>query len=188
MSRFAFPDLVITGRVIPPGLIPGLVAPGLVVPGLVVPGLVVPGLMVIVMALSGCAGPMAASGAGGGGFGGGSLSRADAATEAACRQRADEVYDRQNRGEIYSPPPGVNTPFSAGYSPGSTDRGLSQLYARDNLIRDCIRNTGTETDRNAAAQAGTAPVQPSQVQPSQVQSGQVQSAPRPVPAAKPKHP
>ena len=156
MSRIAFPGLVITRLVMPPGLISGLI---------------------IMTALSGCAGPMAGSGASGGGFGGGSMSRADAATEAACRQRADEIYDRQNRGEIYSPPPGVNTPFFAGYSPGSTDRGLSQLYARDNLIRDCVRNTGTETDRNAASQAGIAPIQP----------GPTQAAPRPVPA-KPKHP
>ena len=73
--------------------------------------------------------------------------RASAETVAACRHRADEVYQQQNRPDIYSPQPAINTPSSGAYAPGVTDRGLSTLYARDNLIRDCVRNTGTETSR-----------------------------------------
>ncbi|MBV9248682.1 MAG: hypothetical protein JO227_05475 [Acetobacteraceae bacterium] len=76
--------------------------------------------------------------------------QANAATLAACRQRADQVYERQNRGRIYSPQSAVNTPYSAGYAPGQTDIGLSQLFARDSMIRDCVRNTGTETQRGVA--------------------------------------
>lgn len=74
-------------------------------------------------------------------------SRTDAQTEAACRQRAEEIYDRRHRGDIYSPTPEINAPSSGSYAPGAPDRGLSQLYEHDNLINDCIRNTGTETDR-----------------------------------------
>ena len=53
--------------------------------------------------------------------------QADAATNAACRQRANEVFDRQNRGAIYSANSSANSPFSANFTPDVTSRGLSQL-------------------------------------------------------------
>jgi hypothetical protein len=91
----------------------------------------------------------------------GTESHADAATEAACRQRADQVYNQQNRGDIYRPPPQVNTPFSANYNAGVSDRGLSDLYAHDKLIRDCVRNTGTGAERSGQQNEGpTPPVRP----------------------------
>ncbi len=73
--------------------------------------------------------------------------RADAATLAACREHADQVYDRNNRDTIYTIS-NRNLPFSANTSSGVIDRGLAQRYARDNMVRDCVRNTGTETDRS----------------------------------------
>lgn len=82
----------------------------------------------------------------GGSFGGGQA-QADAQTRAACRQRAEDVYTQQNRAQIYSPPPAVNTPYSGNYLPDQSDRGLSDLYAHDRLVNDCIRNTGTGADR-----------------------------------------
>jgi|SRR5579871_466642 len=78
----------------------------------------------------------------------GGQARANAATVTACRERADEVYNRTNRDQIYSIN-NRNTPYSAGYAPGVTDQGLADRYAHQNMIRDCIRNTGTETDRGA---------------------------------------
>jgi hypothetical protein len=78
----------------------------------------------------------------------GAQAQADAETTAACRERASEVYDRQNRAEIYSPPPSVNTPQSANYVSGISDRGLSQLFAHDRMVSDCIRNTGTGAERS----------------------------------------
>lgn len=78
----------------------------------------------------------------------GGQAQADAATRAACQQRANQAYDQQNRGEIYSPTANVNTPFSANYLPGQADRGLSDLFAHDRMINDCIRNTGTGTERS----------------------------------------
>ena len=84
--------------------------------------------------------------------------RANAATVAACRQRAEQVYDIQHRADIYRPPPAINTPSSGSYAPGgSTDRGLADLYARDRMISDCVRNTGTETDRGRAPTLRNAP-------------------------------
>ena len=81
--------------------------------------------------------------------------RADAATLAACREHADAVYDRQNRDTIYTIS-SRDTPFSANYTPGVVDRGLAQRYGHDMMVRDCVRNTGTETDRTP----GKAPTEP----------------------------
>ncbi len=75
--------------------------------------------------------------------------QADAATRAACQKRAEQAYEQQNRGEIYSPSSQVNTPFSANYLPDVSDRGLSTLFAHDRMISDCVRNTGTGTDRGS---------------------------------------
>ena len=75
------------------------------------------------------------------------VSRSNAEALAACRQRAEDVYVQQNRPAIYSPQVAVNAPSSGAYAPGATDRGLADLYARDTMVRDCMRNTGTETDR-----------------------------------------
>ncbi|MBV8916416.1 MAG: hypothetical protein JOZ05_25685 [Acetobacteraceae bacterium] len=70
----------------------------------------------------------------------------DAATLAACREHAAEVYDRNNRDTIYTIS-SRDSPYSANYTPGVTSRGLSQRFANENLIRDCVRNTGTEINR-----------------------------------------
>jgi hypothetical protein len=72
--------------------------------------------------------------------------RADAATLAACRQHADAVYDRQNRDSIYTIS-NRNSPFSANDSYGDVDRGLPQRYGYESMTRDCVRNTGLETNR-----------------------------------------
>jgi hypothetical protein len=73
--------------------------------------------------------------------------QADAQTRMACQQRAEQAYDQQNRADIYSPQSSVNTPFSANYTPGISDRGLSQVFAHDRMVNDCIRNTGTGAER-----------------------------------------
>lgn len=78
----------------------------------------------------------------------GGQARADAQTRAACEQRAEQVYEQQNRAEIYSPPSPVNTPYSANYLPDSSTRGLSDLFAHDRMISDCVRNTGTGAERD----------------------------------------
>jgi len=65
----------------------------------------------------------------------------------ACRRRADEAYDLTHRGDIYASESQVNTPFSANYQPGLPDRGLSTLYEHDQMVSDCVRNTGAEGSR-----------------------------------------
>ncbi len=73
--------------------------------------------------------------------------QADAQTRKACENRAEQVYNQQNRAEIYSPPLPVNTPYSANYNPRS-DLGLSDLFVHDRMVNNCIRNTGTGTERS----------------------------------------
>jgi hypothetical protein len=99
--------------------------------------------------LAGCVDPGAPPGS--------AQSLANAQTAAACRQRADQVYNMRHRDTIYSPPADVNTPFSAGYAPGEEDRGLSRLFERDSMVSDCVRNTGAEGDRTPESEQGTLP-------------------------------
>jgi hypothetical protein len=105
-------------------------------------------LLTCLIALSGCDAPQ------------GGQAQADAATRAACQQRANQAYDQQNRGEIYSSPANINTPYSANVVPGMSDRGLSDLFAHDRMVSDCVRNTGTGTERSPAAPPPSPPAAP----------------------------
>jgi hypothetical protein len=78
-------------------------------------------------------------------------SRADQATLSACRQRADEVFQRQNRASLYTQD-GRDTPGSGSYVSGITSRGLSERFGWDTQVSDCVRNQG------AAADTAPAPV------------------------------
>ena len=64
-----------------------------------------------------------------------------------CRQRAEQAYEQQNRAAIYSPLPRPYSPIPANYTPSQTERGLSDLFANDRMVSDCVRNTGTGTER-----------------------------------------
>ncbi|HXA23876.1 MAG TPA: hypothetical protein VNW90_16435 [Acetobacteraceae bacterium] len=79
--------------------------------------------------------------------------RADAATLAACREHADAVYDRTHRDSIYSIN-NSNTPYSANDAYSVVDHGLPQRYGYENMTRDCVRNTGSATDRPDTAAPG----------------------------------
>ena len=86
--------------------------------------------------------------------------QADAETRAACEKRANDAYDQQNRAEIYAPQSQVNTPYSTNYIPGDPNRGLSDLFVHDRMIADCVRNTGTGTDRNVPPEEPLPPPPP----------------------------
>jgi hypothetical protein len=79
-------------------------------------------------------------------------SRADQATAAYCRQRAEEVYLTQNRDALYRTD-NRDSPFAGAYVPSVTSRGLSDRYAQDRMIADCIRNTGERTNPSHTAPA-----------------------------------
>jgi hypothetical protein len=82
--------------------------------------------------------------------------RADAATLAACREHADTAYNRNNRDSIYTIS-SANSPYSANYTPGLVTRGLAQRYGFENMVRDCVRNTGADTDPTVTTAPAPAP-------------------------------
>ena len=98
--------------------------------------------------LSACQSPSPALFRSATGPGGAQSSRADAATQAFCRQRAEEVYTSRNRGALYQSD-SRDSPFSASYVPSVTSRGLSDRYAMDEMVADCIRNTGERSNPTA---------------------------------------
>ena len=81
-------------------------------------------------------------------------SHTDRATLAACRDYASQVYDRQNRGTIYS----INQsglPYSGSYQVDYQTNQLAARYHNDEVVDDCVRNTGTETSRVGPAEPET---------------------------------
>ncbi len=69
-------------------------------------------------------------------------SRGDPSMQDACRTAADRVYDSQHRADIFAPSSGVNSPASGSYAPGADSARLGNIFARDNMIRDCVRRGG----------------------------------------------
>jgi hypothetical protein len=63
-------------------------------------------------------------------------------TMAACRHRADEVFDRQNRADVYRSDMFSggerDAPFAGSTLAGSPTAGLSARYARETLLDDCL--------------------------------------------------
>jgi hypothetical protein len=105
--------------------------------------------------LSGCSHPISFEGTG--------VSTASAGTRAACRQRADEVYSRQNRADIYRDDNFAankrDTPFATTSVLGEPTRALSARYGREQLLDECMRgsagNIGTATDAPDPTSAAT---------------------------------
>jgi hypothetical protein len=78
----------------------------------------------------------------------------DRATTEACRQQANNTYAVQNRDQIYR----IKEPFAPQSGTGLLDlptRGLSDQFAQERLVQDCIRNTGTQTSRAAPGNVGS---------------------------------
>ena len=87
---------------------------------------------------------------------------ADAAAAAHCRQRAQEIYETQNRGSRFQVEH-RDSPFSGAYVPNTETKGLSDRYAMDAMIADCIRNSanrGSRTEAVSAPQPAPAPTKP----------------------------
>jgi len=121
--------------------------------------------LIPILALTACYSPPA---------GGGGRAHASAATIAACGKRADEVYLRQNRDEIYRADTYVgstrDSPFSGGGQSGITTAGLSGRYARDSYQEACLNSAngpgGDSSDpATALAPAGSPAVSPPRVAP-----------------------
>ena len=74
----------------------------------------------------------------------------------ACRERADEVFQKQNRADIYRSDvyatSGRDAPFATNTLPGVPTRGLSGEYQRENLVDDCLNAGGAARAKGAPAQ------------------------------------
>ena len=77
------------------------------------------------------------------------LSVTDRATLDACRSHADQVYDRLNRGAIYSAS-SADAPNSSIGLVGDPTAALSDRFARDRMIARCVGG-------GATGSAGVAP-------------------------------
>lgn len=90
----------------------------------------------LALALAGCAQSQAIS-----------RSHASAAAVAACRTRADTIYNQRNRGEVYKADTFAtssrDSPFATTGLPGNTSAGLGSQYQRDQFQDDCLNSTGT---------------------------------------------
>lgn len=72
--------------------------------------------------------------------------KAELAAVSACRDRADQVFERQNREQVYNTDTyrsiTRDAPFTTNGLVGVTSAGLSQQYHRDNLVQNCLRESG----------------------------------------------
>jgi hypothetical protein len=74
-------------------------------------------------------------------------------TRIACRNRVNEMYDRRDRAEIYTPASTVNTPLSSNYQAGVSSRGLANQFDYERTRVECERNSGTGSIEPTAAPA-----------------------------------
>lgn len=88
-----------------------------------------------------------------------------AAQIAACRQRADEVHNRQNRGDIYRSDIQAggarDAMFSGAGSLGSSVTQLSARYGHERMVNSCLRgaagNVASTPDAPEPARQPAAP-------------------------------
>jgi len=76
-------------------------------------------------------------------------------TLAACRQQANTTFAMQNRDQIYS----LNDLSAPQSSIGLTQdpmQGLANRYQQERMVQDCVRNTGTQTNRAGLSPHGAA--------------------------------
>lgn len=83
-------------------------------------------------------------------------SRANQALVSACRQRADEVYRKQNRASLYTQDDRF-APESGLYNSGITTRGLAERFAWDTQVSDCVRSQSATIPQGQVPQAAPAP-------------------------------
>jgi hypothetical protein len=80
------------------------------------------------------------------------MSVTDRDTLAACQQRADEVYNRLNRGSIYSISQS-GLPYSSTGRVGDPMADLRASYDHAQRVKRCVRDTGAGTQVVAPAPA-----------------------------------
>lgn len=112
------------------------------------------------LAVASCSGPNAPApslaAAGPGAAPGGAGGRPSQAAVAACRQRADEIYLKQNRG-LLSERDQRDTPYASTGLPDNTARGLGEMFGRDQNFSNCLRSFGPAAPSGAGPVIGVGP-------------------------------
>ncbi len=100
--------------------------------------------------------------------GGQTMSKADAGAIQECRSRTEAAFNRQNR-YLLSERDTTDSPFSTSGNTGITTQGLSQRYALDTQLSNCIQSktAGSPQDTGTGATfvgpgAGRQPGNPTQ--------------------------
>jgi hypothetical protein len=97
--------------------------------------------------------------------------RPTAEQAAACRQRADEVHDRQNRADLYRSDTlaggARDAAFSGTGAPGGSIAGLSARFARDRMVDNCLRGVAgnVASTPDAPGPAPSPPLAPPRARP-----------------------
>lgn len=97
--------------------------------------------LLVPLALTACGSPGPSSDAVGPG-GVAAERRVGLETQVACRDRANEMYERRERTAIYAANSSMNTPYSANYQPDIPSRELSSQFAYERTRAECERNAG----------------------------------------------
>jgi hypothetical protein len=113
----------------------------------------------MILALTACsAGSMGGADSGAiGPSGTAARSRTDLETERVCRERVNEMTDKQNRPAIYAANSSLNSPFSANFLPSVPSRGLSGQFAYEQTLAECERSAGTGPDVESPVQNAIPP-------------------------------
>jgi hypothetical protein len=82
-----------------------------------------------------------------------SATRAEQATLASCRERADRVHRVQNPQDRLTTDQ-RDSPQSASYVEGITTRGLGERYAWDTMVSNCVRDSRNPGPAGANASTG----------------------------------
>ncbi|MDA8253974.1 MAG: hypothetical protein M0Z28_33020 [Rhodospirillales bacterium] len=89
---------------------------------------------------------------------------ADAVTEAACRERADQIYGMRHPEATYSQDTYTSSlrdaPLGTSGTPSLPTQGLSSAYEHDRLYNDCIRGRAGAGPTPAAPPPLAAPPAP----------------------------
>lgn len=82
----------------------------------------------------------------------------------ACRARADQVFTRQNRDQVYRVDSynsdTRDAPFGTSGLKGVTSAGLSQQFGRDNMVENCLRGSGAAAAPTSRDLQTTGPIAP----------------------------
>jgi hypothetical protein len=83
--------------------------------------------------------------------------QASAAAQTACRARADQVFEQQNRGAIYREDNFVSglrdTPFGSAGLGSTMPTNLADQFGRDRTMQDCLDGIGASGNSGAASDA-----------------------------------